>query len=136
MEGSWEGTQDSDFRRASSIIDMVPQTEEEKNVIRNAVRQEGVLLSLLDVLRHVPRRVLMVLKLNELTRYGRHVFYLLLSHFHHRSLDHALSTTHSNVCDFHSHRMDVYLTNTERSESSLLLLNIVHMQLGRKKGRG
>ena len=48
---------------------MVPQTEEEKNAIRNAVRHEDVLLSLLDVLRRVPRRVLMVLKLNDLTRY-------------------------------------------------------------------
>jgi len=36
---------------------------------------------LLDVLRRVPRRVLMVLKLNDLTR----------------SLDHALMTTHSNI---------------------------------------
>jgi len=42
---------------------------------------EGVLLSLLDVLRRVPRRILMVLKLNDLTR----------------SLDHALMTTHSNI---------------------------------------
>jgi len=82
LEGGWEGgTQDSALHRASSIIDMVPQTEEEKNVIRNAVRHEGVLLSLLDVLRRVPRRVLMVLKLNDLTR----------------SLDHALMTTHSNI---------------------------------------
>lgn len=48
---------------------MAPQTEEEKDIIRNAVRHEGVLLSLLDVLRRVPRRVLMVLKLNDLTRY-------------------------------------------------------------------
>jgi len=82
LEGSWEGIEEgSAFRRASSIIDMVPQTEEEKDVIRNAVRHEGVLLSLLDVLRHVPRRVLMGLKLNDLTR----------------SLDHALMTTHSNI---------------------------------------
>jgi hypothetical protein len=48
---------------------MDPQTEEEKDVIRKAVRHEGLLLSLLDVLRRVPRRVLMVLKLNDLTRY-------------------------------------------------------------------
>jgi len=81
LEGSWEGTEEESVHRASSIIDMVPQTEEEKDLIRNAVRHEGVLLSLLDVLRRVPRRVLMVLKLNDLTR----------------SLDHALMTTHSNI---------------------------------------
>ena len=88
---------------------MVPQTEEEKNVIRNAVRQEGVLLSLLDVLRRVPRRVLMVLKLNDLTRYERYVFSLLLSQFDYRSLDHALMTTHSNVCDFPFHILVVFI---------------------------
>ncbi|KAF8798703.1 ABC1-domain-containing protein [Phlegmacium glaucopus] len=81
LEGSWEVTQDSAFRRASSIIDMVSQTEEEKDFMRHAVRHEGVLLSLLDVLRRVPRRVLMVLKLNDLTR----------------SLDQALMTTHSSA---------------------------------------
>ena len=32
------------------------------------MQQEGVLLSVFDVLRRVPRRVLMVLKLNDLTR--------------------------------------------------------------------
>jgi len=48
---------------------MVPQSDEEKDAIRNAVmREEGVLLSVFDVLRRVPRRILMVLKLNDLTR--------------------------------------------------------------------
>jgi len=52
------------------------------DAIREAViNREGLLLSVFDVLRRVPRRVLMVLKLNDLTR----------------SLDHALSTTHSKV---------------------------------------
>jgi aarF domain-containing kinase len=80
LEGSWEDMQEeSAFRRASSIIDMVPQTEEEKDVIRNAVRHEGVLLSLLDVLRRVPRRVLMVLKLNDLTRYEQYMSFFLIA---------------------------------------------------------
>lgn len=137
LEGSWQGTQqESAFHRASSIIDMVPQTEEEKDAIRNAVGHEGVLLSLLDVLRRVPRRVLMVLKLNDLTRCEQHVFSLLFSHFYYRSLDHALMTTHSNVCGVYFHGIDVYLTNSGRSESSLLLLNIVHMQLGKRKDSG
>jgi aarF domain-containing kinase len=58
------------FHRASSMIDMMPQSEEEVEAIRNAViSTEGLLTSVFDVLRRVPRRVLMVLKLNDLTRY-------------------------------------------------------------------
>lgn len=64
------------------MIDLSAQTEEEMEAIRKAVvEKEGLLLSVFDVLRRVPRRVLMVLKLNDLTR----------------SLDRALMTTHSNV---------------------------------------
>ncbi|KAF8906520.1 ABC1 family-domain-containing protein [Gymnopilus junonius] len=82
LKGSWEDMHDNSFRRATGMIDVVPQSEEEKDAIRNAVmQQEGVLLSVFDVLRRIPRRVLMVLKLNDLTR----------------SLDHALMTTHSNI---------------------------------------
>ncbi|EKM54443.1 uncharacterized protein PHACADRAFT_258292 [Phanerochaete carnosa HHB-10118-sp] len=70
------------FKRGNSMIDLNKQTEEEIEVIRNAVVQrEGLLLDVFDVLRRVPRRVLMVLKLNDLTR----------------SLDHALATTHSSI---------------------------------------
>ena len=76
LEGTIEGepprpTADSTFRRASGLIDMMPQSEEEMEAIRNAVvNTEGLLLSVFDVLRKVPRRVLMVLKLNDLTRCG------------------------------------------------------------------
>jgi len=64
------------------MLEQVPQTEQEVEAIRNAVMtKEGLLLSVFDILRNVPRRVLMVFKLNDLTR----------------SLDHALSTTHSKV---------------------------------------
>ncbi|PSR71758.1 hypothetical protein PHLCEN_2v12362 [Hermanssonia centrifuga] len=70
------------FKREGSIIDLRKQTEAELEAIRNAVVQrEGLLLDVFDVLRRVPRRVLMVLKLNDLTR----------------SLDHALATTHSSI---------------------------------------
>jgi len=70
------------FQRGSSMVDLAAQTEEEMEAIREAVVQkEGILLSVFDVLRRVPRRVLMVLKLNDLTR----------------SLDRALMTTHSNI---------------------------------------
>ncbi|EIM82704.1 ABC1-domain-containing protein [Stereum hirsutum FP-91666 SS1] len=74
---------ESAFHRASSVMDLMPQSEEEMEAIRNAVvTREGLLLSVFTILRKVPRRVLMVFKLNDLTR---------------RSLDHALATTHSKV---------------------------------------
>lgn len=71
FEGTWEDEDSSEnrFKRASSMIDMLPQTVEEMEAIRDAViNREGLLISVLDVLRRVPRRVLMVLKLNDLTR--------------------------------------------------------------------
>ncbi|KAL0955945.1 hypothetical protein HGRIS_002129 [Hohenbuehelia grisea] len=84
MEGSWDDDGNSNpsgagkaessssaFKRASGMIDMMPQTDEEMQAIRNAViSQEGLLVSVFDVLRRIPRRVLMVLKLNDLTRFG------------------------------------------------------------------
>ena len=72
MEGTWDDSSEeseSTFKRASSMIDMMPQSNEEMEAIRNAVMmREGLLLSVFDVLRRIPRRVLMVLKLNDLTR--------------------------------------------------------------------
>jgi aarF domain-containing kinase len=60
----------STFKRASSMLEQVPQTEQEVEALRNAVMtKEGLLLSVFDILRNVPRRVLMVFKLNDLTRY-------------------------------------------------------------------
>ncbi|KAI6134473.1 ABC1-domain-containing protein [Pisolithus croceorrhizus] len=82
LEGAWQDESYSGgYDRASSIIDVPPFSEAEGEAIRNAVSNEGILLSVLDVLRRVPRRVVMVLKLNDLTR----------------SLDHALATTHSSA---------------------------------------
>ncbi|PFH51495.1 hypothetical protein AMATHDRAFT_142374 [Amanita thiersii Skay4041] len=81
LEGTWDDD-DRTYRRASGMIEIKPQTHEEMEAIRDAVvNREGLLLSVFDVLRRVPRRVLMVLKLNDLAR----------------SLDHALVTTHSNI---------------------------------------
>ena len=77
LEGSWEELDDAEgangsFARGRSMVDLSAQTEAEMEAIRNAVVQkEGLLLSVFDVLRRVPRRVLMVLKLNDLTRYAR-----------------------------------------------------------------
>lgn len=46
-----------------SIMDLGKQTKEEGHRIRTAiVQQEGILSSLFDLLRRVPRRMLMVLK--------------------------------------------------------------------------
>lgn len=104
LEGSWEDLQGSSegksYSRGRSMIDLSAQTEEEMEAIRKAVVQkEGLLLSVFDVLRRVPRRVLMVLKLNELTRFvpfstDRRD---LLTGGAYRSLDRALATTHANV---------------------------------------
>ena len=71
LEGAYEDDgREHKIKRPSSMVEMLPQTEEEMEAIRNAVIQrEGLILSVLDILRRVPRRVLMVLKLNDLTRY-------------------------------------------------------------------
>lgn len=73
LEGAWDETEaDSPgLRRSSSLVDLLPQSEEEMEAIRNAViEREGLLLSVFDLLRRVPRRLLMLLKLNDLTRYA------------------------------------------------------------------
>ncbi|KDQ21746.1 hypothetical protein BOTBODRAFT_26173 [Botryobasidium botryosum FD-172 SS1] len=68
------------FKRAGSMLDLASQSDEELEIIRNALMEkEGLILSLFDMLRRVPRRVLMILKLNDLTRH----------------LDNSLATTHS-----------------------------------------
>ena len=64
-----EGLPDPGFGRHGSLVELSPQTPAEIEAIRSAViNKEGLLVSVFDVLRRVPRRVLMVLKLNELTR--------------------------------------------------------------------
>jgi aarF domain-containing kinase len=66
-----EKESESTFKRASSMLDQLPQTEQEVEALRNAVMtKEGLLISVFDILRNVPRRVLMVFKLNDLTRYS------------------------------------------------------------------
>jgi aarF domain-containing kinase len=52
------------------MLEQLPQTEQELEALRDAVMtKEGLLISVFDILRKVPRRVLMVFKLNDLTRY-------------------------------------------------------------------
>ncbi|KAI0656665.1 ABC1-domain-containing protein [Cubamyces menziesii] len=123
LEGSWEDVDRESapptIPRARSMIDLSAQTEEEMEAIRNAVVQkEGLLLSVFDVLRRVPRRVLMVLKLNDLTR----------------SLDRALMTTHSTIriflitakyCTF-----AVWLDESQRLVSEMRNKGLSGMSLG------
>ncbi|KAG1895528.1 ABC1 family-domain-containing protein [Suillus fuscotomentosus] len=71
----------SDTQRATGMLDMASQIEEEMELVRNTVAPGDILVSVLDVLRRLPRRVLMVMKLNDLARH----------------LDHSLATTHSSV---------------------------------------
>jgi len=57
------------LKRAVSILDISEVGEEELEKIRVAVMtKEGLMVSIFDILRKVPRRVLMILKLNDLTR--------------------------------------------------------------------
>jgi aarF domain-containing kinase len=54
------------------MLEQLPQTEQELEALRDTVgvmTKEGLLISVFDILRKVPRRVLMAFKLNDLTRY-------------------------------------------------------------------
>lgn len=77
-----------DRHRAGSLLEMdggTNLTEDEQEHIRKTVMQkEGLFLSILELLRRLPRRMLMVLKLNDLTR----------------SLDASLHTTHGPTRPF------------------------------------
>ena len=55
--------EDSGGQRAGSIIDLANQTPEEAHKLRVAVVEQGLLTSIFDLLRRVPRRLLFVLKL-------------------------------------------------------------------------
>ncbi|KAF9029017.1 ABC1-domain-containing protein [Hymenopellis radicata] len=83
LEGTFEDDPSGpSLERASGLMNVSRQTETEVELIRNTIMtREGMFTDILTVLRRVPRRVLMVLKLNDLTR----------------NLDHSLMTTHSNV---------------------------------------
>ncbi|CAO1617190.1 unnamed protein product [Sympodiomycopsis kandeliae] len=75
-------------KRASSILDMETGTEmseeEQEHIRKTVMEKEGLFLDILQLLRSVPRRMLMVLKLNDLTR----------------SLDASLHTTHGPARPF------------------------------------
>uniref|UniRef100_A0A0W0FH10 Putative ABC1-domain-containing protein n=1 Tax=Moniliophthora roreri TaxID=221103 RepID=A0A0W0FH10_MONRR len=103
LEGTWnsDGSESQiTYKKASGMLSVTAQSVEEMEVMRNAVvNRKGLLVSVFDVLRRVPRRVLMVLKLNDLTRYanGIQLCEMQPPMNYHRNLDNSLMTTHSNI---------------------------------------
>ncbi|THV05018.1 atypical/ABC1/ABC1-B protein kinase [Dendrothele bispora CBS 962.96] len=109
-EGSWDQSVDTMIN--------IPQTqsEQEREHIRQAVAtREGLILDVFDVLRRVPRIMLMIFKVNDLLR----------------GLDHDLMTTHSNIRVFlvtakYCMRA-VWVDDTERlSRAKIGLLNFLY----------
>lgn len=67
LEGTWD---DTEIARPANMLEIANQSEDELDRMRNAVFQrEGLLLSVFTMLRAVPRRVLMLFKMNDLLRY-------------------------------------------------------------------
>lgn len=70
------------MKGTGSLMVMNNQTREEQQYIRSTVvAEEGMISNIFQILRKVPRRLLMILKVNDLTR----------------SLDVSLNTTHSPI---------------------------------------
>ncbi|CAH7685715.1 atypical/ABC1/ABC1-B protein kinase [Phakopsora pachyrhizi] len=68
------------MKGSGSLMSMYSQTKEEQQLIRSAIiEREGIVPEILRILRNMPRRLLMILKVNDLTR----------------ALDLSLKTTHS-----------------------------------------
>ncbi|KZT57755.1 ABC1-domain-containing protein [Calocera cornea HHB12733] len=85
LAGSWDNDEEvtqTKKRRPGSMMDLLPASEEEMERMRRAiVSREGLISDVFHLLRSMPRRLLMVLKLNDLTR----------------NLDQALCTTHGET---------------------------------------
>ncbi|GAA5840887.1 hypothetical protein JCM11251_007630 [Rhodosporidiobolus azoricus] len=81
LEGaSLSGEQPGGGGGRGSLIELGENTKDEKRLMRNAmVQQEGLMEALFEILRNVPRRMLMLFKVNDLNR----------------ALDLSLQTTHS-----------------------------------------
>jgi aarF domain-containing kinase len=66
LEGTWE---DADIDRPTNLLEMENQSENELMRMRNAVfERDSLLLNLFSMLRAVPRRILMLFKMNDLLR--------------------------------------------------------------------
>lgn len=71
MGSSTEDKFPDDHQRASGMLDLGAQTEDEVNQMRTAMfEREGLVLSLFQMLRVIPRRVLMLFKMNDLIRWA------------------------------------------------------------------
>ncbi|EJU04280.1 ABC1-domain-containing protein [Dacryopinax primogenitus] len=88
LAGSWDEEEDEaekkrKKKRPGSVMDFLPASEEEMERMRRAIiSREGLIADLFRLLRYMPsRRLLMILKLNDLTR----------------NLDQALCTTHGDT---------------------------------------
>ncbi|KZV95129.1 ABC1-domain-containing protein [Exidia glandulosa HHB12029] len=84
LEGAWGSEGDSPnptIGRAGSLMETAQVRQGEEEAIRAAVFREGLIVGIFGLLRKLPRRLLMILKLNDLVRH----------------LDSALQTTHSRV---------------------------------------
>ncbi len=70
MDGSWDDSTEGAPQRGGSMLELSSQSEEELERMRNAVfERDGLLVSLFSMLRVVPRRVLMLFKMNDLLRF-------------------------------------------------------------------
>ncbi|GAA5841252.1 hypothetical protein JCM3766R1_001716 [Sporobolomyces carnicolor] len=75
-----DGTDEKPIEKRGSMLDLGENNADEKKKMRNAmVMQEGLMEALFQILRNVPRRMLMLFKVNDLNR----------------ALDVSLQTTHS-----------------------------------------
>lgn len=73
------------WQQAAGMLDMGNLADEEIDKLRGMLASNAdIMVAMFDILRKVDSKVLMLLKLNELTR----------------ALDHALSTTHPPVSYF------------------------------------
>ncbi|GAA6023884.1 hypothetical protein JCM10207_000517 [Rhodosporidiobolus poonsookiae] len=80
LEGATLSGEETGQGRKGSLIELGENSKEEKRRMRNAmVQQEGLMEALFEILRSVPRRMLMIFKVNDLNR----------------ALDLSLQTTHS-----------------------------------------
>jgi aarF domain-containing kinase len=73
---------DNGDHRPSSLLDSAKMDDNELSKLRTAVMErEGLIVSIFELLRIIPRRLLMILKLSDLQRsvLSSHVFLVLIS---------------------------------------------------------
>lgn len=108
-----------DRHRAGSLLEMDGgnklTTDEQEHIRKTVMEKEGLFVSIMELLRRLPRRMLMVLKLNDLTR----------------SLDASLHTTHgptrpfliaARLCALAVYRDDLKQLKARRSSGKASLL--------------